>query len=88
MIQIIHGKNVSASYNRLESQVNSTPNEQRVKLSGENSLEDLYQAVLTESLIDDKKLIICENFIISKKIKPDDKLLNLIPQTKTLIFWE
>lgn len=88
MIHVIHGKNINLSYNRLKSQINSTPKEERVKLSAENSLEDLYQAVLTENLIDDKKLIVCENFLTSKKIKPDDNLFLQIPQTKTVIFWE
>lgn len=88
MIQIVHGKNTYASYLRLKSLINVVSSEQRVKLSAENTLEDLYQAVLTESLIDDKKLIVCENFLTSKKIKPDDKLFLQIPQTKNLILWE
>lgn len=88
MIQIIHGKNIGLSYNRVKSQINLTPKDQRVKFSSENTIDDLYQAVLTESLIDDKKLIVCENFLTSKKIKPDDKLFLQIPQTKTVIFYE
>lgn len=88
MIGIIYGKNISASYLRLKSLINVVPKEERVKLSTENTLEDLYQAVLTESLIDDKKLIVCVDFLISKKIKPDDKLFSQIPQTKTVIFHE
>ena len=88
MINVIHGKNINASYSRLKSQVNLTPAGQRTKLSAQNTLDDLYQAVLTESLIEDKKLIVCENFLTSKKIKPDDKILNSIPQSKTVIFWE
>lgn len=88
MIQIIHGKNIGASNQRVLSQVNLTPKDQRVKLSSENSIDDLYQAVLTESLIDDKNLIICENFLSTKKIRPNDKIFNLIPQSKTVIFHE
>lgn len=88
MIYVIHGKNINLSYNRLKSQISSTPKEERVKLSEQNTLGDLYQAVLTESILDDKKLIVCENFLTSKKIKPDDKLFSLIPRTKNVIFWE
>ena len=63
MINVIHGKNIKASYSRLKSQTSLTPAEQRTKLSAQNTLDDLYQAVLTESLIEDKKLIVCENFL-------------------------
>lgn len=88
MIHVIHGKDNNASYLRLKSLISAFPQDERVKLSQQNTLEDLYQAVLTESLVDDKKLIVCENFLTSKKIKPDDKLFLQIPQTKTAIFWE
>lgn len=88
MIQVIHGKNTTQSYQRLKSLTESYPKDEKAQLSGENSYEDLYQITFTQNLIDDKKLIICQNFLSSKKIKADDKLLTQIPKDQKIIFWE
>lgn len=88
MIYVLHGENTKQSYLRLKTLSQSVKKEERVRLSNESGIDDLYLSLFTQNLVEDKKLIVCENFFSTKKIKTSDKILSLVPRDKTLIFWE
>ena len=87
MIYILHGDDTFASYTQLQEVLKRYPDFQKTRLSaGENSQEDFYLSVFTRDILDEKKVIILENFLLSKKVKP--KQIEKIPQDIPVIFWE
>lgn len=86
MIYILHGEDISGSYNRLSQILTDFPNHQKCRLTDKATLEDLYLAIFTQDLLDSPKIIICENFFQSKKIEID--FLKKIPKDLTVVFWE
>lgn len=86
MIYILHGDDVEASYNRLQIILKKYPNFHKVRLTAEHTFQDYYMAAFAKDLLEEQKLIICEDFISSKKIKEKD--LEKIPGDQTVIFWE
>lgn len=88
MIYLIHGANTQASYQRLNTLTSQVPSEKRLKLTKENTLEDLYAALFGQSILEERTFIVCENYLGAKIIKSTDKILTQVPKEKTLIFWE
>ena len=88
MIRIIHGENIAQSRLRLRSIIAQTPPENRLILSEENTYNELYLGLFSDNLFEEKTLIVCENFILQKKITLKDKILSIVPLEKNLVFWE
>lgn len=88
MIRILHGENTAQSRLRLRSIMDQTPQKSRLLLSEENTYNELYLGLFSENIFDEKNLIVCENFILQKKITLKDKILSRVPSGKTLVFWE
>lgn len=87
MILVLHGDNQKDSYEKLTDISSKVPKNQKVKLTKENTKEDLYEKIFTQAIFDDLKLIICENFLKDKKITAKDQIFaqNL---DKSIVFWE
>lgn len=85
MIYVLHGQDTAASYQRLLAITSSSASEV-IKLSSNNTQEDLYSEIFTKDMFADNKTIVCENYFKDKKIKAD--LLGKIPADCPLIFWE
>lgn len=88
MIYVLHGENTPQSRLRLKSIISQTPPQNKLRLSEENTYDELYLGLYSENILDEKSLIVCENFISQKKITLKDKILSIIPSGKTLVFWE
>ncbi len=86
MIYILHGEDIFASYNRLQQILKSYPTYQKVRLDEKADSSDNFTQILSPDLLGLQKIIICENFIHSKKIKIAD--LKLISAKENAIFWE
>ena len=86
MIIVLHGDDLNSSYNRLQTILTKFQHVQHLKLSNSNSKEDLINALLTTDMFEPEKIIICENFISSQKIKAND--FKGFPKDAHLIFWE
>lgn len=88
MITVIHGQNNLDSYLRLKEQEKQTPAVNRTAFGRDNTYDDLYQAFYSTSLLEEKTLLIAENFLSDKKIKPTDDILKDTGIEKAVIFWE
>jgi DNA polymerase III delta subunit len=88
MFYLIHGPNTKASYDRLSELESEFPKEKQIKLGKEHSYDDLYQAVFSTSLIDDKQLVVVQNFLKDKKIDLKKSVFDKDIPDKTIIFYE
>src|SRR3989344_2785521 len=86
MIFVLHGEDLNGAYTRLKDLLAKFPKHQKVRLSDKNSKEDLTSALFTNDIFGNDKVIVCENFIHSQKIKEGD--IKKIPKIITTIFWE
>jgi len=83
MINIICGNDTQASSKYVLS---STKGKKRLKLAENNTKEDFYQAILGTSMFDEPEVIVCDDFLSSKKIAEKD--LEKVPKDKNVIIWE
>jgi len=88
MIYILHGLNATASYDRLGDLESKFPSDKQIKLAKEHTYDDLYQAAFSTSLLEDKQLIVVQNFIKDKKIDFKKGIFNRDIPDKTIIFYE
>lgn len=88
MIIILHGPNTKASYDRLGILESKFSSDKQVKLGKEHTYDDLYQAIFSTSLLDDKQLIVAQNFIKDKKIDFKKGVFDQDIPGKTVIFYE
>lgn len=86
MIYILHGDDISASYQRLRSIISSYASIQKIRFGNEHTREDLFMAIFADDIFDKKKILICENYLSKKKV--DLKILKNSPSDKLIIFWE
>ena len=86
MIFILHGEDSLASYNKLQLLVDKYQSFQKIRFDEKTDKEQFTMALFSLDLIEENKLIICTNFISTKKIQKKD-LIN-IPKSKQVIFWE
>ena len=85
MIHVLHGEDQEASYRRLTSLLKTFPNYKKIQLLPQNST-DFNISVISQDLFEERKIIICENFLKEKKIKP--QTLKDVPASLPVIFWE
>ncbi len=83
MIVIIHGDDIEASNKYLSSLIAKKTFQ---KLTDENSVEDFYLLVFGVSIFENPEVIICTNFLKTKKISLSE--LEKIPNERNIIFWE
>ena len=86
MIHILHGEDIYSSYNRLQQILENYPSHTRIRIDEKSQTSEFFDSILTQDLLGSKKIIVCENFISSKKIKLAD--LKLIPKEADVILWE
>lgn len=87
MIYILHGDNILASYSQLQNILKNYQDFEKVRLSADkNSQEDYYLSVFTEDILNQKKVIILENFLSAKKINFGQ--IGKIPKDVPVLFWE
>lgn len=87
MIVILHGEDTASSRSRLHEIKNSLKGIQTVFLGPGTPQEEFYKHLLTDSLFKEEKLIVFENYFTSQK-KFAVKILEDIPENKTVIFYE
>lgn len=83
MITIICGDDTQASSKYL---LTFTKGTKKLKLSLDNTNEDFYLAIFGKSMFEEPDLVICYDFLTSKKISEKD--LEKVPKDKNLILWE
>src|SRR3989344_6861521 len=86
MIHVLHGENTDDSERYLKSLLVNYKDIPKVQLTDKDRIELFQEAVYAEDLFETEKLVICRNWISSKKIKLNS--LSEIPQTRTVIFLE
>jgi len=86
MIYILHGEDIYSSYNRLQQILENYPSHTRIRIDEKSSTNEFSDSILTQDLLGTGKIIICENFISSKRIKLAD--LKSVPKEADVIFWE
>lgn len=86
MIHILHGDNIEVSYLRLTDLIKFYGDHLLFRLTSTESQDDLFKILISQDLINSKRLIIVEEFLASGKIKDLGKIK---PQTEDIIvFWE
>ena len=86
MIYILHGENTEDSGKYLKSLLSQYKDISKVRLTDKDKLEVFLETVYSEDLFETNKLIVCQNWLTTKKIKL--KSLEKIPQNRTVIFLE
>ena len=86
MIYILHGENADDSGQYLKSLLLQYKDIPKVRLTDKDKLEIFLEAVYAEDLFETNKLVVCQNWLSTKKIKI--KSLQKIPQNRIVIFWE
>lgn len=86
MIYILHGEDTAASYQRLRTLLASYPDNQKIRVTKDNTSEDFHLAAFAKDLFADRKIIICENILSEKKINLN--ILGRLPKEKIVFFWE
>ena len=86
MIYILHGENADDSGKYLKSLLLQYKDIPKVRLTDKDKLEIFLEAVYAEDLFETNKLVVCQNWLSTKKIKI--KSLQKIPQNRIVIFWE
>lgn len=87
MIHILHGDNSELSYYRLNEITGQFQNFETARITARNHDEgDLLNLLYTKNLFFEKKIIVCENFLSSGRVKTS--LLEDIPEGQIVIFFE
>ena len=86
MIYILHGENTEDSGKYLKSLLLKYKDIPKVWLGEKDQLEIFSQIVYAEELFETDRVIICQNWLTSKKAKLNS--LSEIPQNRTVIFLE
>ena len=86
MIYILHGENTEDSGKYLKSLLLKYKDIPKVWLGEKDQLEIFSQIVYAEELFETDRVIICQNWLASKKVKLNS--LSEIPQNRTVIFLE
>lgn len=86
MIYILHGEDTLASYNYLVKKTEKYTNDYKIKLADKNTTADFNMAANNLDIFARQKILICENFISSNKIKAKD--IQNIAANMPVIFWE
>ena len=86
MIHVLHGENTDDSERYLKSLLIKYKDIPKVQLTDKDRIELFQEAVYAEDLFETEKLVICRNWLSSKKIKLNS--LSKIPQNRTVIFLE
>lgn len=86
MIYILHGENTDDSGKYLKSLLVQYKDIPKVRLAEKDKLEIFLEAVYEEDLFETDKLVLCQNWLSTKKIKL--KSLKTIPPSRIVIFWE
>jgi len=86
MIHVLHGENTDDSERYLKSLLVNYKDIPKVQLTDKDRIELFQEAVYAEDLFETEKLVICRNWLSSKKIKLNS--LSEIPQNRTVIFLE
>jgi len=86
MIHVLHGENTDDSERYLKSLLVNYKDIPKVQLTDKDRIELFQEAVYAEDLFETEKLVICRNWISSKKIKLNS--LSEIPKNRTVIFLE
>ena len=86
MIHVLHGENTDDSERYLKSLLINYKDIPKVQLTDKDRIELFQEAVYAEDLFETEKLVICRNWLSSKKIKLNS--LFDIPQNRTVIFLE
>ena len=86
MIYILHGENADDSGKYLKSLLLQYKDIPKVRLTDKDKLEIFLEAVYAEDLFETNKLVVCQNWLSTKRIKI--KSLKKIPQSRIVIFWE
>ena len=86
MIYILSGEDTQSSYNRLQQLLNNFSDFEKIKLDEKAEKDEYITAFFAQSLINTKKVIVCTNFLTSKKINKTD--FKAIPDVIPVIFWE
>ena len=86
MIHVLHGENTDDSERYLKSLLINYKDIPKVRLTDKDRIELFQEAVYAEDLFETEKLVICRNWLSSKKIKLNS--LSDIPRNRTVIFLE
>jgi len=86
MIYILHGENTEDSGKYLKSLLLKYKDIPKVWLGEKDQLEIFSQIVYAEELFETNRVVICQNWLASKKVKLNS--LSEIPQNRTVIFLE
>jgi|SRR3989344_3463449 len=86
MIYILCGEDTLTSYKYLLKLISPYPNTHKIKLTDKNTLADFKSVLYTVDMFAQEKIIICENYILTNKIKVKD--LQGIPKNLFVICWE
>src|SRR3990172_13439723 len=86
MIHVLHGENTDDSGRYLKSLLIKYIDIPKVQLTDKDRIELFQEAVYVEDLFETEKIVICRNWLSSKKIKLNS--LSEIPQNRTVIFLE
>lgn len=86
MIYVLHGEDTNMSYRRLQALLNKHKDFEKIRLDEKTTRQDFLLSTSTEELLQNKKILICENFIHKLKININD--IKGIPEGKNVIFWE
>ncbi len=88
MIYLLHGEDKTAAYARLEQIIKTHPKAKRLNFSKENTRDDLYMAIFGTSILEDKNILVTQNFLKDKKLTAGDVIFKNTPKDTILIFWE
>ena len=86
MIYILHGENTEDSGKYLKSLLLKYKDIPKVWLGEKDQLEIFSQIVYAEELFETDRVVICQNWLASKKVQLNS--LSEIPQNRTVIFLE
>jgi len=86
MIHILHGEDSQASYNRLQLLLDQFPDHKIIKFDEKSNKDEYVMSMFAQDIVDDKKIILCNNYFASKKINKRE--IESIPENKLVIFWE
>ena len=86
MIYILHGENTEDSGKYLKSLLLKYKDIPKVWLGEKDQLEIFSQIVYAEELFETDRVVICQNWLASKKVKLNS--LSEIPRNRTVIFLE
>jgi len=86
MIYILHGENTEDSGKYLESLLSQYADTPKVLLTDKDKIEIFLEAVYAEDLFETNKVVVCQNWLSTKKVKLNS--LSEIPKNRTVIFLE